>query len=39
MASPFDLSQIFNMIIPIMGIILVVVLITTIFKAIRGGLS
>ena len=39
MASPFDLTQIFNMIIPIMGIILVVVLITTIFKAIRGGLS
>jgi len=36
MASPFDLTQIFNMIIPIMGIILVVVLITTIFKAIKG---
>jgi len=36
MASPFDLTQIFNMIVPIMGIILVVVLISTIFKAIRG---
>jgi len=36
MASPFDLSQIFNMIVPLMGIILVVVLITTIFKAIKG---
>jgi len=36
MASPFDLTQIFNMIIPIMGIILVVVLITTIFKVIKG---
>jgi len=36
MSSPFDLTQIFNMIVPIMGIILVVVLITTIFKAIRG---
>jgi len=36
MASPFDLTQIFNMIVPIMGIILMVVLITTIFKAIKG---
>ena len=36
MASPFDLTQIFNMIIPIMGIILMVVLITTIFKALKG---
>jgi len=35
MASPFDLSQIFNMIVPLMGVILVVVLITTIFKTIR----
>jgi len=36
MASPFDLTQIFNMIVPLMGIILVVVLITTIFRAIKG---
>lgn len=36
MASPFDLSQIFSMIVPIMGIILVVVLISVIFKAIKG---
>jgi len=36
MASPFDLTQIFNMLIPIMGIILMVVLITTIFRSIKG---
>ncbi|CCG27828.1 hypothetical protein [Alphaspiravirus yamagawaense] len=39
MASPFDLSQIFQMIVPIMMILFVVMLVSVLFRSLRGAFT
>ena len=39
MASPIDLSSIFQMIVPIMMILFVVMLVSVLFRSLRGAFS